>query len=44
MLVAGGKTNTLTQFADLARQAGLHIVAATPQPSGHFVVECRPST
>ena len=44
MLVAGGKTNTLTQFADLARQAGLHIVAAAPQPSGHFVVECRPTT
>ena len=44
MLVAGGKTNTLTQFADLARQAGLHVVAAAPQPSGHFVVECRPAT
>jgi hypothetical protein len=44
MLVAGGKTNTLTQFADLARQAGLHIVAAAPQLSGHFVVECRPAT
>ena len=43
MLVAGGKTNTLTQFADLARQAGLRIVAAAPQPSGHFVVECRPT-
>jgi 2,7-dihydroxy-5-methyl-1-naphthoate 7-O-methyltransferase len=44
MLVAGGKTNTLTEFADLARQAGLDIVAATSQPSGHFVVECRPIT
>jgi 2,7-dihydroxy-5-methyl-1-naphthoate 7-O-methyltransferase len=44
MLVAGGKTNTLTEFADLARQAGLDVVAAASQPSGHFVVECRPAT
>jgi 2,7-dihydroxy-5-methyl-1-naphthoate 7-O-methyltransferase len=44
MLVAGGKTSTLTQFAGLARQAGLDVVAAAPQPSGQFVVECRPAT
>ena len=43
MLVAGGKTNTLTDFASLARQAGLQIVAAADQPSGNFVVECRPA-
>ena len=43
MLVAGGKTNTLTQFTQLARQAGLEIVAARTQSSGRFVVECRPA-
>lgn len=42
MLVAGGKTSTLTQFTELARQAGLEVVAAGPQSSGRFVVECRP--
>ena len=42
MLVAGGKTSTLTQFTQLARQAGLEIVAARTQSSGRFVVECRP--
>ena len=44
MLVAGGKTNTLTEFANLAVQAGLDIAAAADQPSGNFVVECRPTT
>jgi hypothetical protein len=43
MLVAGGKTSTLTQFTELARQAGLDVVAAGTQPSGRFVVECRPA-
>jgi hypothetical protein len=42
MLVAGGKTSTLTQFTELARQAGLDILAAGPQSSGRYVVECRP--
>jgi hypothetical protein len=39
MLVAGGKTSTLTQFAELARRAGLEIRSAGPQPAG-YVVEC----
>ena len=43
MLVAGGKTSTLTQFTELARQAGLDVVAARTQSSGRFVVECRPT-
>ena len=42
MLVAGGKTSTLTQFTELARRAGVDIVAAGPQSSGRYVVECRP--
>ncbi len=41
MLVAGGKTSTLTQFTELARRAGLEVAAAGPQSSGRFVVECR---
>ena len=43
MLVAGGKTSTLTQFTELARQAGLEVVAARTQSSGRFVVERRPA-
>jgi 2,7-dihydroxy-5-methyl-1-naphthoate 7-O-methyltransferase len=43
MLVAGGKTSTLTQFAELARRAGLEVLAAGTQASGRFVVECRPA-
>jgi hypothetical protein len=39
MLVAGGKTSTLTQFAELARQAGLEIRAAGHQRAG-YLVEC----
>lgn len=42
MLVAGGKTSTLGEFRELARQAGLQVVAARTQPSGRYVVECRP--
>ena len=42
MLVAGGKTSTLTQFSELARQAGLDVITARTQSSGRFVVECRP--
>jgi hypothetical protein len=40
MLVAGGKTSTITQFTELARQAGLEILAARTQASGRYVVEC----
>ena len=43
MLVAGGKTSTLTQFTELAMQAGLEIVTARAQASGRFIVECRPA-
>ncbi|HYB18210.1 MAG TPA: methyltransferase [Streptosporangiaceae bacterium] len=42
MLVAGGKTSTLTQFRGLAQRAGLEVAAAGEQSSGRFVVECRP--
>jgi len=44
MLVAGGKNSTLTQFTELARQAGLTVVTAGTQRSRRYVVECRPAT
>ena len=44
MLVAGGKTNTLSEFRELARQAALEVVSAGSHASGGFVVECRPAT
>jgi hypothetical protein len=43
MLVAGGKTSTITQFTQLARLAGLKIAAARTQASGRYVVECQPA-
>jgi 2,7-dihydroxy-5-methyl-1-naphthoate 7-O-methyltransferase len=43
MLLAGGKTSTITQFTELARRAGLEIMAAGAQTSGRYLVECRPS-
>jgi 2,7-dihydroxy-5-methyl-1-naphthoate 7-O-methyltransferase len=42
MVLLGGKQRTLTEFSALARQAGLEVTAAGSQPSGYFVVECRP--
>ena len=42
MVLVGGKHRTLTEFRELARTAGLEVLAAGPQPSGYFVVECRP--
>jgi 2,7-dihydroxy-5-methyl-1-naphthoate 7-O-methyltransferase len=40
MLITGGTTRPLTQFTELARRAGLAILAAGPQSSGRYVVEC----
>jgi hypothetical protein len=42
MLVAGGKTSTITRFTELAKQADLDIAAGRTQSSGRYVVECRP--
>ncbi|MHB1533888.1 MAG: methyltransferase [Acidimicrobiales bacterium] len=43
MLVAGGRTSTLTEFHELARRAGLAVLAAGTQSSGRYVVECQPA-
>jgi hypothetical protein len=42
MVLLGGKFRTVGEFREIARQAGAEIVSAGEQPSGHFVVECRP--
>jgi hypothetical protein len=42
MVLVGGKTNTLPEFRELARAAGLEVSSATRQPSGALAVECRP--
>ena len=41
-VLLGGKDRTVTEFRELAREAGLDVVAAARQPSGYFVTECRP--
>jgi 2,7-dihydroxy-5-methyl-1-naphthoate 7-O-methyltransferase len=43
MVLVGGKQRTLAEFQELAQQAGLEMSAAGRQPSGYFVVECRPT-
>lgn len=41
-ILVGGRHRGLTEFRELARQAGLEIVAAGPHPaSPYFTVECR---
>lgn len=42
MVLLGGRTNTLTEFRELARHAGLDVVATENGPA-HLLVECRPS-
>jgi 2,7-dihydroxy-5-methyl-1-naphthoate 7-O-methyltransferase len=43
MVLLGGKHRTLTEFRELARDAGLEVIAAGLQESGYYVVECRPA-
>jgi hypothetical protein len=43
MVLVGGKNRSLTEFRELAREAGLEVQATGRQQSGRFVVECRPS-
>jgi hypothetical protein len=42
MVLVGGRDRSLSQFRSLAASAGLEVAAAARQPSGRFVVECRP--
>jgi hypothetical protein len=43
MVLAGGKHRTIAEFRRLAHGSGLEVVATGKQPSGRFVVECRPT-
>src|ERR1043166_4442266 len=42
MVLVGGKHRTVAEFQKLAGEAKLEVLAAERQPSGYFVVECRP--
>lgn len=42
MVLLGGKYRIVAEIQELAREAGLEVSAAGRQPSGYFVVECRP--
>jgi hypothetical protein len=42
MVLLGSRTNTVEEFRDLAREAGLEIVAARSRQTGGLVVELRP--
>src|SRR5205814_4852612 len=44
MVLAGGKQRSVAQFRELARTAGLKVLAAERSPSGRFVVECQPAS
>ena len=43
MVLLGGRDRTVAELRELASQAGLVVWAAGWQPSGRFVVECRPT-
>ncbi len=43
MVLVGGKDRTIAEFRQLAREAGLEVSAAGRQPSGRYIVECRPT-
>lgn len=43
MVLLGGKNRTIAEFTALAREAGLEVHASGRQPSGRFLVECRPA-
>jgi 2,7-dihydroxy-5-methyl-1-naphthoate 7-O-methyltransferase len=44
MVLLGGKHRTVAGFRELAHEAGLEVLAAQRESSGHFVTECRPIT
>jgi hypothetical protein len=43
MVLVGGRNRTLSEFRELAREAGLEVSASGRQASGRFIVECRPA-
>jgi hypothetical protein len=43
MVLAGGKHRSVAEFRQLAREAGLEVLATGRQASGYVVVECATS-
>jgi 2,7-dihydroxy-5-methyl-1-naphthoate 7-O-methyltransferase len=43
MVLVGGRSSTLAEFRELARDAGLEVTATVPQAPGGLLVECRPT-
>jgi len=43
LVLVGGKNRTVAEFRTLAAAAGLQVHAIGRQPSGRFVVDCRPA-
>ena len=43
MVLVGGRERTFDEFRAMASEAGLEVCAAGRQPSGRFLVECRPA-
>jgi SAM-dependent methyltransferase len=41
-VLLGGRSQNLAEFREMAQLAGLEIVASGRQPSGRFLLECRP--
>jgi hypothetical protein len=42
LVLVGGRGRSLEEFRELARTAGLQVEASGRQPTGRFVVQCRP--
>ncbi len=42
MVLVGGRGRTLDEFREIAREAGLAVMAVGRQPSGRVIAECRP--
>lgn len=42
MVLVGGRDRTLDEFRGMAREVGLEVRSVGRQPSGRFIVECRP--
>ena len=43
LVLVGGRSRSLAEFRDMAREAGLEVHASGRQPSGRYIVECRPA-
>lgn len=44
LVLLGGRTNSMSEFCNLAHEAGLEVVAAPRRSDGPLVIECRPAS